>query len=98
MRDKHSQFAAAGLTIVAIAPHDAADTAKHVAANPYPFVVLPDADGAIFKAYDVTSRMMSLGQQPAAFVVGSDGLVRFDAVGAQQWDLVKPDALLAAAG
>ena len=62
--------------------------------NEYPFVVLPDTDGAVFEAYDVTSRMMSLGQQPALFVVGKDGTVKFDAIGDQQWDLVGPDKLL----
>jgi peroxiredoxin len=97
LRDTHPQFEAAGLTVVAIAPHDADDTAKFLRSNSYPFAVLPDPDGAVFKAYDVTSRLLSLGQQPAAFVVGPDGKIVFDAVGGQQWDLVDPTTLLAAA-
>lgn len=55
--------------------------------------MLADPDGEVFKAYDVTSRMMSLGQQPAMFIVDSKGIVRFDAIGDQQWDLVSPKQL-----
>lgn len=66
---------------------------KHLKTNTYPFTVLADPDGSVFEAYDVTSRMISLGQQPALFIVDSKGIVRFDAIGNQQWDLIGPDKL-----
>ena len=81
--------------MVAIAPHSLDDTRKHLSTNTYPFLVLPDPEGSVFDSYDVTSRMISLGQQPAAFIVGTDGKISFDAVGAQQWDLVSADELIA---
>jgi hypothetical protein len=49
----------------------------------------------VFDAYDVTSRLISLGQQPALFIVDTEGTVRFDAVGNQQWDLISPKEIAA---
>ena len=38
--------------------------------------------------------MMSLGQRPAVFLVGRDGVVHFDAVGTQQWQIPSNDTVL----
>jgi peroxiredoxin len=94
LREAHDRIAATGATVVAIAPHSADDARKHLKNNTYPFTVLPDPDGKVFDAYDVTSRLISLGQQPALFIIGTDGKVIFDAVGNQQWDLVGPDKII----
>jgi peroxiredoxin len=93
LRDAHPELAATGATIVAIAPHSQDEVVKHLKTNTYPFTVLGDPDGKVFDAYDVTSRLISLGQQPALFIVDQQGIVRLDAIGAQQWDLVGPKEL-----
>ncbi len=73
---------------MAIAP-DSLDGLKRFSANnTYPFPLIADTDGSVFEAYDVTSRLISLGQQPAMFIVDTAGKVVFDAIGAQQWDLI----------
>jgi peroxiredoxin len=46
-----------------------------------------DVDHRAFDAYDVASRALSLGQRPAVFVIGREGIVRFDSVGTQQWQI-----------
>ncbi len=79
---------------MAIAPHSVEELTAHLAKNAYPFPLVADETGAVFDAYDVTSRMISLGQQPACFIVDTAGIVRFDAIGAQQWDLVGPKELI----
>ena len=79
---------------MAIAPHSVDELTDHLTKNSYPFTLVADESGAVFDAYDVTSRMMSLGQQPACFIVDTVGIVRFDAIGAQQWDLVGPKELI----
>ncbi len=79
---------------MAIAPHSVDELTDHLTKNSYPFTLVADESGAVFDAYDVTSRMMSLGQQPACFIVDTEGIVRFDAIGAQQWDLVGPKELI----
>ena len=90
MRDSYETLTKNGATIVAIAPDSVASLQKHLKTNTYPFPVLADPDGKAFDAYDVTSRLLALGQQPALFIVDSTGTVRFDAVGKSQWDLVSP--------
>jgi peroxiredoxin len=80
---------------VALAPDDLEALQKHLKTNKYPFTLLADTTGATFDAYDVTSRMISMGQQPGLFVVDRDGKVAFDAIGNQQWDLVRPNDLAA---
>ncbi len=90
MREAHEQIASAGGQIVAVAPDDLAGLQRHMKSNSYPFVVVADLDGKVFEAYDVTSRLLALGQQPAMFIVDTAGVVRFDAVGKNQWDLISP--------
>ena len=94
MRDSYPELLATGASIVAIAPHSVDELTDHLTKNSYPFTLVADESGAVFDAYDVTSRMISLGQQPACFIVDTAGIVRFDAVGAQQWDLVGPKELI----
>ena len=79
---------------MAIAPHSVDELNAHLEKNSYPFTIVADDTGAVFDAYDVTSRMISLGQQPACFIIDTEGIVRFDAIGAQQWDLVGPKELV----
>ncbi len=81
---------AAGASLVAIAPDSLTGLKKFLAKNEFPFPLIADETGAVFEAYDVTSRLISLGQQPALFIVNTKGQVSFDAIGAQQWDLISP--------
>ena len=94
MRDDIDRFEARGAQVVAIAPDTVAGVAEFVENNAYPFPLLADESHAVFDAYDVASRMMSLGQRPAVFIVGRDGVVRFDAVGTQQWQIPSNDVVL----
>ena len=82
--------------MVAVAPDDAEAVRRFVRDRPFPFPLLADADHGVFDAYDVVARLASLGQRPAVFVVGSDGVVRFDSIGTQQWQIPSDDTILAA--
>jgi hypothetical protein len=44
----------------------------------------------------VANTLMSLGQRPAVFIVDREGIVRFDAIGTQQWQIASNDDVLAA--
>ncbi len=81
---------------MAIAPDTIDGLKKFTSKEKFPFPVTADTDGSVFEAYDVTSRLVSLGQQPAMFIVDRDGKVSFDAIGAQQWDLISPEQLVEA--
>jgi peroxiredoxin len=87
LRDDHAQFTDADASVVAIAPESTAAIERYVSQHPVPYAILADPNHTVFDAYDVASRAMSLGQRPALFVIDRDGIVRFDAVGTQQWQI-----------
>ena len=94
MRDDHEQFTVAGASIVAIAPESQAAIQRFTKTHPVPFPIVSDADHKTFDAYDVVSRAMSLGQRPAVFVIDRGGIVRFDAIGTQQWQIADNETVL----
>jgi peroxiredoxin len=96
LRDDIARFKEAGATVVAVAPDSPEGVARFVRTNPYPFSLLADTDHAVFDAYDVVNALMSLGQRPAVFIVDRDGIVRFDSIGTQQWQIASNDEVIAA--
>jgi peroxiredoxin len=87
LREDFDAFGARGAQIVCVAPHGIDDAREIRERDALPFPVLADQDRAVFNAYDVASRLLSLGQRPAVFVVDAAGDVRFAYVGTQQWDI-----------
>ncbi len=49
---------------------------------------------AVFRLYEVQSRVWSLGQRPGLYIIDRDGMVRFAHVGAQQWDIPSDEWVL----
>lgn len=88
------RFTELGARVVAIAPEGPSALARYGARGPFPFPIVADVEHRTFDAYDVASRALSLGQRPAVFVVGRDGIVRFDSIGTQQWQIPTNDAVL----
>jgi peroxiredoxin len=84
-----------GSRVVAIAPDSLDGVARFVRDRAYPFRLLADPDHATFDAYDVIDKLMSLGQRPALFVIDSEGKVRFDSIGTQQWQIPSNHNVLA---
>ena len=95
MRADIDRFKQADTRVVAIAPDSADGVARFVRDNDYPFPLLADSEHSVFDAYDVVNRLMSLGQRPAVFVVDRNGVVRFDSIGTQQWQIASNDNVLA---
>ena len=94
MRDDIDKFREVGATVAAIGPHTVEEVQAFTRDNEYPFPLLADADHEVFDAYDVVSRAMSLGQRPAVFVIDGQGIVRFDSIGTQQWQIPTNDNVL----
>jgi peroxiredoxin len=94
LRDDYERFTGLGAEVIAISAEEAARSEGYLRAHPLPYPVAVDADHTTFDAYDVTSRMMSLGQRPGLFVVDADGVVRFDSVGTQQWQIPPDEQVL----
>jgi peroxiredoxin Q/BCP len=94
LREDYTRFTDAGASIVAIAPESTAAVERYVSQHPVPYTIVSDADHAVFDAYDVASRALSLGQRPALFVIDRAGIVRFDTVGTQQWQIPTNEQVL----
>jgi peroxiredoxin len=95
LRDDYEQFTTRGAEVLAISAEPAAHSGGYLATHPLPFPTLIDEDHTVFDQYDATSRLLSLGQRPALFVVGPDGVVRYADVGAQQWNIPSNRAIQA---
>ncbi len=87
MRDDYERFQRLNAEVLAVSAEPAAASERYLRAHPLPFPTLIDDEHQVFDAYDATSRLLSLGQRPALFIVDAGGVVRFDEVGAQQWNI-----------
>jgi len=76
LRDDYERFQAAGAEVLAISAEPADASEAYLRAHPLPFPTLIDDRHRVFDAYDVTSRLMSLGQRPALFVIDPEGRLR----------------------
>jgi peroxiredoxin Q/BCP len=94
LRDDYERFTALGAEVLAISAESPARSEAYLKSHPVPYPTLVDADHNVFDAYDVTSRMISLGQRPALFVIDAGGIVRFEEVGAQQYNIPPNEKVL----
>jgi thioredoxin-dependent peroxiredoxin len=94
LRDDYDRFTALGAEVLAISAEPAKRSEGYLRSHPLPYPTLVDEEHAVFDAYDVTSRLMSLGQRPGLFVIDADGVVRFEEVGAQQYNIPPDEQVL----
>jgi thioredoxin-dependent peroxiredoxin len=94
LRDDYDRFTGLGAEVIAISAESLRAAEAYTKSHPLLYPMVVDADHSVFDAYDVTSRMISLGQRPALFVVDADGMVRFEEVGAQQWNIPPNERVL----
>lgn len=81
--------------MLAIAPSSGDKADQYVAkSGKFPFPLLSDRDHKVFDAYDVVSKLLSLGQRPAMFVIDAAGVVAYNQVGKQQTDLPTVDEII----
>jgi thioredoxin-dependent peroxiredoxin len=96
LRDDYERFTALGGDVLAISAEPPPRAEAYLRSHPLPYPTLIDADHKVFDAYDVTSRLISLGQRPGLFVIDADGIVRFEEVGAQQYNIPPNEQVLGA--
>jgi peroxiredoxin len=96
LRDDYQRFVDAGAEILAVAPHDVSECARHGAQAGLPFPILADPRRRVFARYDVRWALGSLGQRPGLYVIDRDGIVRYALLGAQQWEIPSNAEVLAA--
>jgi peroxiredoxin len=81
--------------ILAVAPHNLAETRQLVATLELPFPVLADEQRSVFRQYDVQSRAWSLGQRPGLYLIDRQGRIFWAHLGRQQWEIPSTDVILA---
>jgi peroxiredoxin Q/BCP len=94
LRDDYERFTALGAEVLAISAEPPQRAESYLRSHPLPYPTLIDADHTVFDAYDVTSRLISLGQRPGLFVIDAEGIVRFEEVGAQQYNIPPDEKVL----
>jgi peroxiredoxin len=95
LREAYDRYTNLGAEILAISAEPAASSESYLRSHPLPFPTLIDDQHGVFDAYDATSRILSLGQRPALFVVDGAGTIRFEEIGAQQWNIPSNRTVLA---
>jgi peroxiredoxin len=96
LRGRYEEFRGRGVEILALAPGSVEETQAFAVARDLPFPCLADPAREVFRAYDVESRLLSLGQRPALYAVDLEGIVRYAFLGTQQWQVGDADEALLA--
>jgi len=73
--------------VVAIASDSLQNAQDAVQRLRIPFPCLVDENHLVYDRYDVQSKLISLGQRPALFIVDMDGIVQYAHLGTQQWHI-----------
>jgi peroxiredoxin len=94
LRDDYGRFTALGAEVLAISAEPPKRSEAYLRSHSLPYPTLIDEDHSVFDTYDVTSRLISLGQRPGLFVVDAEGVVRFEEVGAQQYNIPPNEKVL----
>ncbi len=89
MTDEYQQFVDAGVEVIAIAPEGLENARAYVDEHEIPFPCLADPGHRVYDAYQVESKVLSVGQRPGLFIIDLDGVVRYAYIGTQQWEIPK---------
>jgi peroxiredoxin len=84
MRDNHSQFKEAGVTVVVVAKDSLKNVKEYWADESLPYIGVPDPDGRIGDLYHQKSKF---GLMPAVFVIGREGGLKMAHYGTSMKDI-----------
>lgn len=87
MTTQYQQFLDAGAEVIAIVKDTTEKAHAYFTDHAIPFPCLVDTDCNVYEQYEVKSKLLSLGQRPALFVIDREGIVRFANLGWQQWEI-----------
>lgn len=96
MREQYDEIRGKNVEVLALAPGRLDEAAAFAVARGIPFPLLADPRLAVYRAYHVESRLLSLGQRPALYAIDRKGVVRYAFLGTQQWQVGDTEEALAA--
>ncbi len=80
-------FQDAGAEIVALVTGTQEAARDYFESHGHPFPCVVDPEHTVYDQYEVSSKLLSLGQRPALFIVDRQGIVRYAYLGWQQWEI-----------
>jgi peroxiredoxin len=95
LREQYAPVHERGVEVLAVAPASLRESERAATSRRLPFPLLADPNLDVFRAYQVESTVLSLGQRPALYAIDPHGIVRYAFLGAQQWQLGDIDQALA---
>ena len=94
MTEQHQEFLDAGAEVIALVRDTLEAAQTYLREHDIPFPCMVDPEHKVYDLYEVKSKLMSLGQRPALFVIDRDGIVRYACLGWQQWEIPSNDEVL----
>lgn len=95
MTEQYQEFRNAGAEIIALVRDNQVAVHTYFEEHDIPFPCLVDPENRVYRQYDVKSKLLSLGQRPALFVLDKEGIVRYAYLGSQQWEIPSNEEVLA---
>ena len=86
MTEQYQEFRDAGVEVIALVKDTQEHGRTYFAEHNIPFPCLVDPEHRVYDQYEVNSKLLSLGQRPALFIVDREGTVRYAYLGRQQWE------------
>jgi peroxiredoxin Q/BCP len=87
LTEQYREFLDAGAEVIALVKDTREAAQTYLREHDIPFPCLVDPEHQVYDRYGVKSKLMSLGQRPALFVIDRDGIVRYAYLGWQQWEI-----------
>jgi thioredoxin-dependent peroxiredoxin len=94
LTEQYDEFRAAGAEVIALVKDTEEAARSYFSEHNIPFPCLADPEHTVYDQYEVHSKMLSLGQRPALFVIDREGLVQYAYLGWQQWEIPPNDVVL----
>ena len=94
MTQQYSRISEKGAEVLAIVRSSMAAASEYFQVQHIPFPCLVDYDRKVYELYWVQSKLVSLGQRPALFIIDPQGIVQFAQIGWQQWQIPAADEVL----
>lgn len=94
MTAQYQEFREAGAEVIALVRDTQQAAQAFFKKRPIPFPCLVDTEGSVYHQFEVKSKLLSLGQRPALFVIDREGIVRYAYLGTQQWEIPANEEVL----
>ena len=87
MTEQYQEFRTSGAEVIAVVNDTQEQAQAYFAKHGIPFPCLVDQEHRVYDQYAVSSKLLSLGQRPALFIIDREGVVRYAYLGGQQWEI-----------